>query len=222
MSVEKISKWLSDKCSERNANGFVMHYNGSIASSLLYNILSKTGKSITTVSTCNNKFSNENLLTYENLSEYDLATKLSILSDNKIPVSYYNFSELNYIRPWKHFTLIADLFPFAKMHKTDIDNLFAATNDLELESSKELFENNPQKDDLYSNWFEVTHEELEWAESADKIYSGIITKIKDPTMHPRWFCFTIRQKKIIAILNKNIVATNHKLTSTGLELYWKS
>lgn len=118
-------------------------------------------------------------------------------SENCSAVSYYDFIEINYIRPWKKHCLIADVLPFADMFRSDIDKLYVSN----LEFKEYDFEK---------------YENILWAHSINKKYLNILSN-DDPSKNRMWFALTFNQKKIIANIIENINKTNIKIRGISFE-----
>lgn len=223
--AQNITEWLGEIRRVRNADGFLIDFgNSSSVPQALALVLARR-----TLYVCcalvdpadwNSDFAKDRgtahwMATKKN--DFDWASRLASIAEeqNLLVVNPINIAERLFVRPWPHFTLIADMFPFGSMTKNEIEEMFAVVTDLDNPDYKTIYGTRSQDDQPYSDKFELTHADLQWALQANVRYGGIIDNQQDPTRHPKWFSLSIQQKKVIALLHQHAKLTAHKLTTTA-------
>ena len=222
--AQSITSWLIENCRVRNADGFLIDFgNPSVPEALAVILAYKTRRPCCTLvdPECwlsdileNNRTGNW-CATKKNAFDWSAKLASKAAEHNLLVVNPINIAERLFVRPWPHFTLVADLFPFGSMNKTEIEEMFAVVTDLEDHDYKQIYSLRAKDDEPYSEDFELTPEDLQWAIQANVIYGGIIDSQKDPTKHPKWYSLSIRQKKIVALLHQHSKLTAHKMTTTA-------
>lgn len=225
--AQNITNWLTENCRTRNARGFLIDFgNPSVPEVLALLLANKTRRPCQTMlnsydpdrpyilSIARN---NSKVWSPEKKDAFDWGARLASIAEEYklLVISPINIAERLLVRSWKHFTLIADLFPFGNMTKNEIEEMFAIVTDLEDSDYKQIYGARAKNNEPYSKDFDLTHEDLNWALQANKRYDGIIDNQKDPAKHPKWFSFSIKQKKIIAFLHQHSKLTAHKMTTTA-------
>jgi hypothetical protein len=212
---QDISNWLSTKAKERNAHGFVIDYTDpSPAAALAIYCANLTKRECVVAYTPEVEldWGGERLLLKAGDS-WAKAAELSRMANHlcSLIIQPYDICEINIIRPWERNCLVADLLPFAKMYRRDINGLYASIADLETDINKKLFEKEARL--FYSEAVKVSFDELDWAYRIDQepMYKGVVSTIEDPSKHPKWGLWMIRQKQIISFLNQRKKKTNHLL-----------
>jgi hypothetical protein len=115
-----------------------------------------------------------------------------------LAVGTLNKCEINWIRNYDHFSVIADILPFRNFNKSEIEEFYKVYINTDLE--KLVLEKTPKISDIVNN-YDFTYEELEWADRLNETSSILINEI-DPSKDPKWFTYTSRQKKVIAKIHQ--------------------
>jgi len=116
-------------------------------------------------------------------------------SYNLVVAGVLDKCELELLRNWDHFTLIADAFLFQDYMKSEIEAMYQENMDLTQSYEKEVWEGRPKQDDTIKD-LDITYKELEWAYTNNQrthILDG-----GDPAKNDKWFKYTGRQKKVLS------------------------
>jgi len=134
----------------------------------------------------------------------------AVNNHNLYAVGVLDKCELEWTRPYEHFTLIADKLIFSDMRKSEIEELYKKEMDLTKPYEKEVWESRPAATDMIGK-LDITYEELEWADK-NNIRTHILVG-GDPAKHNKWFRYTGRQKKVLSRIYEIERSTRYKISS---------
>ncbi len=140
--------------------------------------------------------------------------------NNLLLLSSRDYVEKNYVRNY-HRSEIADYFPLIKptlgdhweaLRWSEINNLYNKIDFTQYPQYKELHDL-LYKPDEKAYGTDITYAEFEWLMDIEKLYNynQIVKRDEDPTKHPKWFTFNIRQKQLIAQLHQIEKNTRYKV-----------
>jgi hypothetical protein len=121
-----------------------------------------------------------------------------------------NEVELNVIRDWKRFCLIADIFLLDKENRKSIIELYT---DLDPNYSSEKIAKYNEDKIVFDEKLCITYSEIENAYELNckqQVFKGILTSNEDPIKHSFWYGLTSRQKIVISYLHQHIKSTQYK------------
>ncbi len=135
---------------------------------------------------------------------------------NLLLLSNRDYVERNYVRNY-HRSEIVDYFPLVKpsfgcfwpaLQWSDIYDLY---DKIDFQEFKEYKNYLPKTNDNAYNT-DISYAEYKWLMDIEKLYdyNPIIKSDTDPTKHPKWFSFNIRQKQIISQLHQIEKSTRFK------------
>ncbi len=133
----------------------------------------------------------------------------SINNLNLLSVGLQDKYDLKWIRNYQHFSVVADIFPFKELNKSNLDELYKSNIDLNKTFEKMVWEKRPNKTD-YIGSLGITYEELEWADNMND-NTHILEGGIDPTKNGSWFSYTGRQKRVLSKIFQIEQSTRYKL-----------
>ena len=219
ISAEQIVKHLAQYCKKRNAAGFLVDCTrGTLSSILTVALCAKTNIHTCAVvhapSTEQLAFlrgRNIEFLTAEPKNSW-ITFIQTIHDQNLIAVGSQNICELEWIRNYEHFTVMADILPLGSMPQSGVNFTYLEFMNLSNPYEKLIYDNRPEPSDIIGN-FGITYDELEWAHNlhrSAKSQGSVLDPNKDPAKHPRWFSFTARQKTVLAKIHQIRQQTDYK------------
>jgi hypothetical protein len=197
--TQDIINWLDNIIKERNCFGFLIDATKEDLQTLVtISICEKCNKPLYSVS-CEDK--------------YELTKKIIQKANNMnlLVVSSLNAVDINVIRDWNRFCLIADVYPLANQNKKSIIDLYY---DLESDFSSEKIDEYNKNKVVFDEKLCITYSEVEDAyelSNKQKVFNGILTSNEDPIKNPFWYGLTSRQKIVISYLHQHIKLTQHKI-----------
>lgn len=207
-TINTLTNWLKNQCVDMGMKGFIIDATeNKLQAILAYLLCQKTG-----IDTC--IIEEENSLMIPSIKDKDRFEISSYIARHAtehklLVVSAYNKYDLDIIRPWPRFCLIADVFPFGNMTKDEIEKMYVAFADLEKSYNIESNDISP-----FCEGVKPTYTEIDWAYNLSKRqvkYKDILTFDGDPAKHQFWFALNSRQKRVVSFLHEHIRLTNNKL-----------
>jgi hypothetical protein len=197
--TQDIINWLDGVVKERNCNGFLIDNTEDDLQTLVTKLIcNRCNKPLYSVSLEDKYERVKNIIQKAN-------------EQNLLVVSTLNAVELNIIRDWDRFCLIADVYPLASDNRKSIIDLYY---DLEINySSEKITEYNEDKV-VFDDKLCITYSEIEdvyQLSNKQKMFEGILTFNQDPIKHSFWYGLTSRQKIVISYLHQHIKLTQHKI-----------
>lgn len=247
--INNIVAWIKDQAKKYNKDSVIIELENSTASVLLLYFCKKAQfKKITVLTTYEDEnlvefmFQNStiniqyiNMLKINNplnsifnndsdiINDYDKIYYITYLTNflNSVTISSITSNHYKFIRNYPKFHGF-DLFPFADLKQSLIDQLFLTTADIRNNKiDSNIYETRIKLNEILPK-YNITNEELEWlSDLNDKTIfnnQGIIESSDDPTRYPKWFMFTTRQKEIISKINQIEKITRHKINS-NIEIF---
>jgi hypothetical protein len=199
--TQDIINWLNSISEERNCNGFLIDNTKDDLQVLTTKLLCKK---------CNKPLYS---ILSEDEDKYTLTKNIIKKANdmNLLVVSTLNAVDINVIRDWNRFCLIADVFPLANENKKSIIDLYYDLIDC---NTSEVIDDYNQDKVVFDGNLCITYSEIEDAyelSNKQKVFQDILVLEEPPTKHPFWYALSSRQKVVISYLHQHIKLTEYKV-----------